>query len=284
MLVEGISWCGRSILLIGRKKDSKDVWLFRSQSEILKKRNAVARQVFGARSLRDARIIIERIKTWEQEILVLIWVPLKLFLFLNTSYLFPASARAILGKVSTRSRGLSNIYCCASVCLGLESDVADQSYRSAVWENFMDTVVPLANSDERVTRLPGNKVWQRASRSRTNFWTELCDGFERDISVITCDINVPFLPNSFCLFSWVRALFTYGDSDERNNIIDNIDWPHQLTPIPSVQRRNNIYIVMSLWPSVREVSGPDSGEMVHIPLFLALIILRIRVDIQRLAD
>jgi len=101
-----VSWCGRSILLIGRNKNSMDDRLFRSRSEMLKKRDAVARQcVFGVRSVRGTRRIIERdIKTKEQEILVLIRVSLKLFLFLNTSYLFPASARAILGKVSTHFR------------------------------------------------------------------------------------------------------------------------------------------------------------------------------------
>jgi len=51
--------------IIGRKKNSTDVRLFRSRNEMLKKRDAVARQrVFGAQSLRGARIIIERdIKT-----------------------------------------------------------------------------------------------------------------------------------------------------------------------------------------------------------------------------
>jgi len=105
----GRSQLMRPINIIDRKKNSMDVRLFRSRSEMLK-RDAVARQrVFGARSLRGARIIIKRdIKTWEQEILVLIRVLLKLFLFLNT-YLFLASARAVLGKVSTRSRGRNNI-------------------------------------------------------------------------------------------------------------------------------------------------------------------------------
>jgi len=82
------------------------------RSEMLKKRDAVAREcVFGARSVRGTRRISERdIKTKEEEILVLIQVLIKLFLFLNTFYLSSASARAILRKVSTRFRGRNNIH------------------------------------------------------------------------------------------------------------------------------------------------------------------------------
>jgi len=100
MLVGGVSWCGRSILSIARRIPWTIGYSARGARCWRRETRLSGNAVFGARSLLSARIIMERdIKTWEQEILVLIWVPLKLFLFLNTCYLFPASARAILGKI-----------------------------------------------------------------------------------------------------------------------------------------------------------------------------------------